>query len=71
LHEGYNADILLVEPQAERAITLNTFLRIAKYFPFEEMRGRGEAVCTIMNDSVIENGEIVGPPTARIIRSDE
>lgn len=72
LHDGYDADIVLVDPKAERIIAPSTFLSKAKYSPFEGMRCKGEAVCTIVNGSVVfEHGEIVGPPVGKIVRSDK
>lgn len=72
LREGYDADIVLINPKAKRIIQPSTFLSKAKYSPFEGMHCRGEAVCTIVNGSVVfENGEIIGPPIGKIVRSDK
>lgn len=72
LRVGYDADIVLVNPKAKKIIKSSTFLSKAKYSPFDGMRCRGEGVCTIVNGSVVfENGEIVGSPIGKIVRSEQ
>lgn len=71
LRAGYDADLVLVDPKMESVITPSKFLTKAKYSPFEGMKCRGKAVCTIVNGNVVyENEEIVAPPVGRILRSE-
>ncbi|MGA3297727.1 MAG: dihydroorotase family protein [Candidatus Bathyarchaeia archaeon] len=71
LREGYDADIVLVNPKTKKIIRPRLFLSKAKFSPFEGMHCRGEVVCTIVNGNVVfEHGKIVGPPTGRVVRSD-
>jgi dihydroorotase-like cyclic amidohydrolase len=71
LQAGYDADIVLIDPKARTTITPSNFLSKAKYSPFEGMRCRGIAVCTIVNGNIVyQDGKIVGLPVGRILRSD-
>jgi dihydroorotase len=71
LETGYDADIVLIDPKASTTVKPSSFLSKAKYSPFEGMSCRGAAVCTIVNGQIIfRDGEIVGPPAGKILRSD-
>ncbi len=70
LREGYDADIVLVDPKAKVRINPDKFQSKAKYSPFKGYPCVGTAAYTIVNGSVIaERGRIVGPPTGRVTKS--
>jgi dihydroorotase len=71
LREGFDADIVLVDPKARFRIDPSAFLSKAKYSPFGGMRCIGKAAYTIVNGTVVaEGGRIVGPPAGIIMKSD-
>jgi dihydroorotase (multifunctional complex type) len=71
LEEGYDADIVLVDPKAKSRISPKTFLSKAKYSPFKGLRCVGSAAYTIVNGILVaERGTIVGSPTGRVIQSE-
>jgi dihydroorotase (multifunctional complex type) len=70
LQIGYDADIVLIDPKARTTIKASEFLSKAKYSPFDGMRCRGVAVCTIVNGNIVyQNGKIVGSAVGRVLRS--
>jgi dihydroorotase len=71
LEEGYDADIVLVDPKAKFTIRPEDFLSKAKYSPFKGMRCTGRAAYTIVNGQLVaEKGSIVGPPIGKVAMSD-
>ncbi len=71
LKEGYDADIVLVDPKARTTIKPENFQSKAKYSPFKGYRCVGTAAYTIVNGTVVaERGRIVGPPVGRVTKSD-
>ncbi len=70
LREGFDADIILVDPKARTVVHPEKFLTKAKYSPFRGMRCVGRAAHTIVNGTLIaERGKIVGPPIGKIIKA--
>ncbi|HYW01842.1 MAG TPA: dihydroorotase family protein [Candidatus Acidoferrum sp.] len=68
LEEGFDADVVLVDPKAETTINAANFLSKAKYSPFDGMRCKGAVAYTILNGEVVaQNGKIVGPSNGRIV----
>lgn len=71
LKEGFEADIVLVDPKAKLRIDPANFLSKAKYSPFKGMRCIGAAAYTIVNGVVVaERGQIVGSPVGRVTKRD-
>ena len=71
LEEGYDADVVLVDPKAKFRIRPEDFLSKAKYSPFKGMRCIGRAAYTIVNGQLVaEKGSIVGPPVGKVAMSD-
>jgi dihydroorotase len=71
LKEGYDADIVLLDPKAKVRIRPETFLSKAKYSPFKGMLCIGRAAYTFVNGVLVaEKGGIVGPPAGMVISSD-
>jgi len=71
LKEGYDADIVLVDPKAKTRITPEAFQSKAKYSPFKGYRCVGTAAYTIVNGALVaERGRIVGPAVGRVTKSD-
>ncbi len=71
LREGFDADIVLVDPKARVRIDPATFQSKARYSPFKGYPCVGTAAYTIVNGSLVaERGRIVGPPTGRVTKSD-
>jgi dihydroorotase-like cyclic amidohydrolase len=69
IKEGYDADIVLVDPKAQSRVDPESFLSKAKYSPFKGFECVGRAVYTIVNGTVVaEKGKIVGPPAGRVIK---
>jgi dihydroorotase len=68
--EGYNADIVIVDPRRERTIHACDFHSKAKYSPFEGRKVKGVPVLTLVNGTpVIQDGEIIGKPgVGRIVK---
>jgi dihydroorotase len=70
LTEGYDADIVLVNPKKKFVIRAKDFMSKAKYSPFEGMRCVGRAEYTIVNGTLVsEHGEIVDSPAGRIVKA--
>ncbi len=71
LTEGYDADIILVDPKARIRIRPEAFQSKAKYSPFKGYQCVGTAAYTIVNGTVVaERGRIVGPAVGRVTKSD-
>ena len=71
LKEGFDADIVLVDPKAKIKIRPDEFLSKAKYSPFTGMSCVGRAVYTLVNGVLVaEKGTIVGPRAGKVISSD-
>ena len=71
LREGFDADVVLVDPKAKIRIQPNEFLSKAKYSPFKGMPCIGRAAYTIVNGTLVaERGRIVGPPAGKVVTSD-
>ena len=71
LKEGYDADIVLVDPKAKIKIRPEDFLSKAKYSPFKGMPCIGRAAYTVVNGQLVaEKGSIVGPPIGKVAMSD-
>ncbi len=69
LKEGYDADIVLVDPKEKFRVDPEGFLSKARYSPFKGVECVGRAVYTIVNGTVVaEKGKIVGPPAGRITK---
>jgi len=71
LKEGYDADIVLVDPKERFRVDPESFLSKAKYSPFKGFECIGRAAYTIVNGTVVaERGKIVGPPAGRVTKSE-
>ena len=71
LKEGYDADIVLVDPKAKTQVTPENFQSKARYSPFKGYRCVGTAAYTIVNGTIIaERGGIVGPAVGKVAKSD-
>jgi dihydroorotase len=71
LREGFDADIVLVDPKTKIKIRPEDFLSKAKYSPFKGMQCVGRAAYTIVNGQMVaEKGRIVGPPVGKVAMSD-
>lgn len=71
LREGFDADVVLVDPRAKSKVRPVEFLSKAKYSPFEGMVCIGGAAYTIVNGTLVaERGVIVGPPAGKVVTSD-
>ena len=58
---GFDADLVIVDPDKEWEITAESLLYVNKISAFVGMKGKGLPVCTIVRGSVVaENGAIVG-----------
>jgi len=70
LEEGFDADIVLINPKAKSTIDPKNFVSKAKYTPFKGFRCTGTATHTIVNGVLVaQNGKIVGPPAGKITRA--
>ncbi|HKM77155.1 MAG TPA: dihydroorotase family protein [Candidatus Bathyarchaeia archaeon] len=70
LEEGFDADIVIIDPKAETRINSANFLSKAKYSPFDGMKCKGAVAYTILNGEVVaQNGNIVGSSNGRIVMS--
>ena len=70
LQEGYDADIVLIDPKKKSTIDPKNFLSKAKYTPFKGFRCTGTAAYTIVNGTVVaQDGTIVGPPAGKVTRA--
>jgi dihydroorotase len=71
LREGFDADLVLVDPKAKTRIRPEEFASKAKYSPFKGMTCVGRAAYTIVNGTLVaEKGTIVGPSVGQVITSD-
>ena len=71
LKEGFDADIVLVDPKEKTRVDPASFLTKAKYSPFAGLRCVGRAAYTIVNGTIVaERGKIVGPAAGRVVRRD-
>lgn len=71
IKEGYDADIVLVDPKERLRVEPESFLSKAKFSPFKGVQCVGRAAYTIINGTVVaERGKIVGPPAGRITKSE-
>ncbi|MGP8070741.1 MAG: dihydroorotase [Candidatus Bathyarchaeia archaeon] len=71
IKEGYDADIVLVDPKERFRVEPENFLSKAKFSPFKGIQCVGRAAYTIVNGTVVaERGKIVGPPAGRITKSE-
>jgi dihydroorotase len=71
IKEGYDADIVLVDPKERFRVDPESFLSKAKYSPFKGFQCVGRAAYTIVNGTVVaERGKIVGPPAGRVTKSE-
>ena len=71
LKEGFDADIVLVDPKAKFKIKPEEFASKAKYSPFKGQLCIGKAAYTIVNGTLVaERGRIVGPPVGKVVKSD-
>lgn len=71
LREGFDADVVLVDPKAKSKVRAADFLSKAKYSPFEGMPCIGRAAYTIVNGTLVaERGVIVGPPSGKVVTSE-
>lgn len=71
LREGYDADVVLVDPKAKVKINPATFQSKAKYSPFKGYQCVGTAAYTIVNGTLVaERGRIIGPPLGKVTKSD-
>jgi len=69
IREGFDADIVLVDPKAKLRIDPEAFLSKAKYSPFKGTRCIGRAAYTIVNGVLVaERGRIVGPPAGEVTK---
>ena len=72
LKEGYDADIVLVDPKEKTRVDPAQFHSKAKFSPFAGQRCIGRAAFTIVNGALVaERGKIVGPAAGKITRSDQ
>ena len=71
IKEGYDADIVLIDPKERFRVDPERFLSKAKYSPFKGFQCVGRAAYTIVNGTVVaERGKIVGPPAGRVTKSE-
>ncbi len=71
LAEGFDADIVLVDPKTRVKIRPEAFLSKAKYSPFKALSCIGRAAYTVVNGTLVaENATIVGPPAGTVTTSD-
>jgi dihydroorotase len=70
LKEGFDADIVLVDPKAKSIIHAKNWLSKARCTPFEGAKCKGIAAYTIVNGILAaERGRIVSPPAGRVTRA--
>ena len=71
IKEGYDADIVLVDPKERFRVEPENFLSKAKYSPFKAFQCVGRAAYTIVNGTVVaERGKIVSPAAGRVTKSE-
>lgn len=72
LKEGYDADIVLVDPKAKLRINPRNFKSKARFSPFQGYECVGRAAYTIVNGALVaERGRIVGPAAGRVTKSEK
>jgi dihydroorotase len=70
IEEGFDADIVLVNPKAKSTVDPNNFLSKAKYTPFKGFKCTGTVAYTIVNGILVaEDRKIVGPPAGKVTRA--
>lgn len=70
LTEGFDADVVLVDPKIKTRVDPDKFQSMAKYSPFKGYPCVGAAAYTIVNGAVVaQRDEIVGPPVGRVVKS--
>ena len=70
LHEGFDADIVLLDPKVKTCVNASNFLSKAKYSPFDGMRCKGAVAFTILNGEVIaQHGAIVSSPNGKVVKN--
>mgnify|MGYP001214746174 CR=1 FL=1 len=58
---GFDADIIIIDPEKEWEITADSLLYVNKISAFVGMKGKGLPVCTILRGNIMaEDGKIVG-----------
>ena len=71
LTEGFDADIVLVDPKDRFRVKPENFLSKAKFSPFKGVECVGRAAFTIVGGTLVaERGRIVGPAAGSVIRGD-
>ncbi len=71
LKEGYDADLVLVDPKARTRVSPENFESKARYSPFKGYKCLGTAAYTIVNGTLVaERGRIVGNPVGKVTKSD-
>ena len=56
---GFDADLVIVDPQKEWEITSDSLLYVNKISAFVGMKGKGQPVCTLIRGNVVaEDGKI-------------
>jgi dihydroorotase len=72
LREGYDADIVLIDPKAKLRINPQNFESKARFSPFQGYECLGTAAYTIVNGTLVaERGRIIGPAAGRVTKSDK
>jgi dihydroorotase-like cyclic amidohydrolase len=70
LREGFDADIVLVNPKAKSTVDPKNFLSKAKFTPFKGYKCTGTVAYTVVNGVLTaEDGKIVGPPVGKVTRA--
>lgn len=70
LEEGFDADIVLIDPKGRSVVDPKRFMSKAKYTPFKGFRCTGTVAYTFVNGILVaEKGKIVGPPIGKITRA--
>ncbi len=70
IEEGFDADIVLVNPKAKRTVKAANFFSKAKFSPFEGMKCKGNVAYTIVNgEVVVRERAIIGSASGRIVKS--
>jgi dihydroorotase (multifunctional complex type) len=70
LEEGFDGDIVLIDPKAKSIVDPKNFLSKAKCTPFKGFKCTGSVEYTIVNGVLVaQHGEIVGPPAGQVTRA--
>ena len=65
---GFDADLLIVDPEKEWEITADSLLYVNKISAFVGMKGKGLPVCTILRGKVAaEDGKVTGEKGAGML----